>query len=187
MVHCSFLPGLIHWDLAPGALRILCLGFYLWCLHVSQLALQRKAQTVPQRSLESRSPDMLLISVFIQTRLQLTLMYFGAAKPWHIDPISGFTRAIPRMPTWVSSCSMTPESQHFALHRDLRIWFYSIVNRKCRCYLICIILRNPLHLDSIKMFDNARGFFRLCLWLEIWQAQTYDTQRSMGHSEQSWP
>lgn len=38
-VHCIFLLGLIQWDLAPDALRILCLGLYLWCLHVSQLAL----------------------------------------------------------------------------------------------------------------------------------------------------
>lgn len=32
MVPCSIPLGLIQWDLAPDALRILYLGFYLWCL-----------------------------------------------------------------------------------------------------------------------------------------------------------
>lgn len=98
-----------------------------------------------------------------------------------------FTRVIPRTPTWVNSCSMTPESQYFGLHRDLRIWFYSFVNRKFQCCSTCIILRNPLHLDSIKMFDNARGFFRLCVWLRIQEAQMCHAHHSMGHGEQSRP
>lgn len=120
-------PDPAGWDLAPDALRILCLGFYLWCLHMSQLALQRETQTAP--AMQSRG-QVSWHALCFHADMTVTLMYFGAAKLWHIDPISGFTCVIPRMPTWVNSCSLTPESQYFGLHRDLRIWFYSIVNRK---------------------------------------------------------
>lgn len=74
IAHCRILLGLAQWDLAPDTLRVLCLGFYPWCLH---------AKAGPDSiSSESRAPiswqAVNLCSHAVMT--VISLRYFGAAK-----------------------------------------------------------------------------------------------------------
>lgn len=59
IAHCRILLGLTQWDLALDTPRILSLGFYLLCLRVSQLSVQRETQTISAVSLEHKSPHRL--------------------------------------------------------------------------------------------------------------------------------